>query len=310
MGPEGFGDAGVYKIGDGLAIVQSLDFFPPLVQDPVAFGRIAAANALSDLYAMGARPLTALNIVGFPDDELPIEVLQDILRGGSERVHAAGAVVVGGHSVRDKEITYGLSVTGIVDPDRMLTNSAARPGDALVLTKALGTGFITTALRSDKCPDEALAAALDSMVLLNAAAAEAAVALGASAATDVSGFGLAGHATEMARASGVAVRLDLDRLPLLPGSEALARAGHRTRANESTRSYLGQSMRVAEGAGAGDAAIRLEFLVDPQTSGGLLVAIAPARADDLVARCRETGLASTTIIGSIVDRTDFDVLVT
>lgn len=152
VGPEHFSDAGVYRLADGLAIVQTVDFFPPIVDDPYTYGRIAAANSLSDVYAMGGRPVTAMNIVGFPDQELPMEILSDILRGGAERVHAAGAVTVGGHSVRDNEIKYGLSVTGVVDPARMLTNAKARPGDVVVLTKALGTGFVTTANKADRCP--------------------------------------------------------------------------------------------------------------------------------------------------------------
>ena len=192
VGAEHFSDAGVYRLADGMAIVQSLDFFPPLVNDPFVFGQIAAANSLSDVYAMGGRPITAMNIVGFPDDKLGFDVLQEILRGGAERVLAAGAVLLGGHSVRDAEIKYGLSVTGIVDPDHMITNEAAAPGDVLVLTKPLGTGFVTTALRAGKCPDDVLAAACASMMRLNDTAAEAALSVGAKAATDITGFGLAG----------------------------------------------------------------------------------------------------------------------
>ena len=163
LGAEHFGDAGVYRLADGMAIVQSVDFFPPIVNDPYLFGRIAAANALSDVYAIGAKPRTALNIVGFPDEQLDLEVLGEILRGGAERIEAAGAVIVGGHSLRDAEIKYGLAVTGVVDPDLMMTNMAARPGQVLVLTKPLGTGFITTAAQAGKCPDDVLAGASASM---------------------------------------------------------------------------------------------------------------------------------------------------
>ncbi len=305
VGPEHFSDAGVYRIDARTAMVQSVDFFPPIVDDPYVFGRIAAANALSDLYAMGARPTTALNIVGFPDDELSLDVLQEILRGGAERVLAAGAVVLGGHSVRDAEIKYGLCVTGLVDPERMLTNRGARPGDALVLTKALGTGFVTTANRAGRCPADTLAAACASMIQLNRAASEAAVALGASAATDVTGYGLGGHATELASASVVTVEIELEALPLLPGSEPLAAAGNLTRANRATQSYLGKRVR---GEVDPDTP-RMEYVFDPQTSGGLLIAIAPGRADELVERCRAAELPYATRIGTVREREEADVVI-
>jgi len=306
IGPELFSDAGVYRIDERTAIVQSVDFFPPLVDDPAEFGRIAAANALSDLYAAGARPRTALNIVGFPDTELPVEILHEILRGGAETVLAAGAVVVGGHSVRDAEVKYGLCVTGTVDPERMMTNQGARPGDALVLTKALGTGFVTTANRAGDCEADVLAAACRSMTTLNAAAAAAALAAGVRGATDVSGFGLAGHASELARASGVTVRIEIGRLPLLPGAARCAEAGHFTRANASTRSHLEATTRIDRGADP----MRAEFLFDPQTSGGLLLSVAPDRAEALVARCRDAGLESAAIVGAVLEKTDIDLLVT
>ena len=167
VGTESFSDAGVYRLRDDLYIVQTVDFFPPLIDDPYVFGQIAAANSLSDAYAMGARPVTALNIVGFPDDQLELEVLHAILAGGAERVLKAGAVIVGGHTVRDAEIKYGLSVTGVVEPAQLLTNAQAQPGDMLVLTKALGTGFVTTAAKARKCPDDVLATTIASMVQLN-----------------------------------------------------------------------------------------------------------------------------------------------
>ncbi len=294
VGAEHFSDAGVYRLADGMAVVQSLDFFPPLVDDPFVFGRIAAANSLSDVYAMGARPVTAMNIVGFPDDKLGLDVLQEILRGGAERVLAAGAVLLGGHSVRDAEIKYGLSVTGIVDPDRMITNEAAEAGDVLVLTKALGTGFVTTALRAGKCPDDVLAAACASMTRLNDTAAEAALAAGARAATDITGFGLAGHAAELAEASGVTVRLELGKLPRLPGAEALATQKHHTRANPTNRAHLQPSTRFE----VADDTVAAEFLFDPQTSGGLLIAVKPDKAESLLEQCHAGGLDAATIIGS------------
>lgn len=305
IGPELFSDAGVYRIDERTAIVQSVDFFPPLVDDPAEFGRIAATNALSDLYATGARPRTALNIVGFPDTELPVEILHEILRGGAEQVHAAGAVVVGGHSVRDAEVKYGLCVTGTVDPDRMMTNQGARPGDVLILTKALGTGFVTTANRAGDCDAAVLAAACLSMTTLNAAAADAALASGVRGATDVSGFGLAGHASELAGASGVTIHVETARLPLLPGVVPFVEAGYFTRANASTRSHLEPTTSIDAGADA----TRVECLFDPQTSGGLLLSVAADRAEDLVARCREAGLESAAIIGTVREKAAVDLVV-
>lgn len=295
VGADHFSDAGVYRIAPDLAIVQSLDFFPPVVDDPFVYGQIAAANAMSDVYAMGGVPKTALNIVAFPDDQLDLQVLQEILRGGAERVQAAGAVVVGGHSVREPGIQFGLSVTGTAHPDRIMTNRDARPGDALVLTKALGTGFVSTAYRAGRCPDELLDAACTSMTTLNDVASAAAVELGARAATDITGFGLAGHALEMAQASDVTLVLDVARLPLLPGAESLADRGNLSRSNSSNRDHVRPSMQMDAQAGS----TRAEFLFDPQTSGGLLIAIAADRADDLVDRCRRNGLTSTVTIGHV-----------
>ena len=300
IGPEQFSDAGVYRVTDELAIVQTVDFFPPLVDDPRAFGRIAAANALSDVYATGGQPRTALNIVGFPDKDAPLELLHEILAGGADAVREAGAVIVGGHSVRDAEIKYGLAVTGFVDPRRMMSNREARPGDALVLTKALGTSFVVTANRAGTCPPDVLEAAIKSMVQLNRAASEAAMHLGARAATDVTGFGLAGHAMEMADASGASISIELSKLPLLPGAEELARAGNRSRANTSNREFTSPHTRVDVEVDA----TRLEFCFDPQTSGGLLVALPPDRATELVARCRVHGALAACAVGSVQARSD------
>ncbi len=298
IGAEHFSDAGVYRLDDGLAIVQSLDFFPPLVDDPYTFGRIAAANSLSDIFAVGAQPKTALNIVGFPDDKLDLSVLGEILRGGSERVAAAGAVVVGGHSVRDTEIKYGLSVTGVVDPEKMMSNRAAAAGDVLVLTKALGTGFITTAIRAGKCPDEVMNAACESMIELNQSAAQAAVALGVRGATDITGFGLAGHAGELAQASDVTLVIELSKLPLLPGAEEAAIARHYTRANATNRAHVEPFTKFE---GPADSMLA-EFVVDPQTSGGLLIAVAEDRAAQLVEECQAAGLEATEIVGHVEAR--------
>lgn len=301
IGAEHFSDAGVYRLADNLAIVQTTDFFPPVVDDPFVYGQIAAANSLSDIYAMGARPRTALNIVGFPDTELDLSILNEILRGGAERVLAAGAVIVGGHSVRDAEVKYGLAVTGTVDPQRMLTNDRARVGDLLVLTKGLGTGFITTANRRDACPAETLTAACASMVSLNDAASKAAVELGASAATDITGFGLAGHSCEMAEASNVTIELSLEKLPLLPGAKELAVKANFTRAIASNRGHTESRTLLASGVAESDL---LPFLFDPQTSGGLLIAISPGSAGELVQRCRGGGAGMAGVVGKVLEPTE------
>lgn len=300
VGAQGFSDAGVYAIRDDLLIVQSLDFFPPLVDDPFRFGQIAAANSISDVYAMGARPVTALNIVGFPDDKLDLGTLNDILRGGAEQVQAAGAVIAGGHSVRDHEIKYGMSVTGVVERDKLITNSAARPGDVLVLTKALGTGFVTTAAKAGRCPPDVLETASRSMVQLNRAACEAAQQAGARAATDITGFGLAGHALEMALASGVTVHIELSCLPLLPGARELAGKGNKTRASATNRGFAQPHL---ECVGRLDDAL-LEFAFDAQTSGGLLISIAQDKADQLVSQARSGGAEAATVIGRVEKKGD------
>ncbi len=300
VGTEGFSDACVYRLREDLLIVQSLDFFPPLVDEPFLFGQIAAANSLSDIYTMGARPVTALNIVGFPDDRLDLGILHEILAGGAERVHQAGAVIGGGHTVRDTEIKYGLSATGVVHPDQLLTNRGARPGDLLVLTKPLGTGFVTTAFKKNRCPSHVLDAATDSMRTLNAAASEAAIECGANAATDITGFGLAGHAGEMAEASSVTIELQLDKLPILPGARELARQGFHTRASATNRGFAQPMIHIEDGADQST----LEFLFDAQTSGGLLLSVPESQADKLVERARAGGAEAACIVGRVTPRQD------
>jgi len=302
-GTEGFSDAGVYRLRDDLAIVLSLDFFPPLVDDPYLYGQIAAANSLSDIYTMGGRPVTALNIVGFPDDQLSLDILGEILNGGAERVLTAGAVIAGGHTVRDAEIKYGLSVTGVVEPAKLLTNRAAQPGDLLVLTKPLGTGFVTTAFKAGHCPEDVLSAATASMIQLNRAGSDAALKTAAHSATDITGFGLAGHAGEMAQASDVTLILELNRLPILPGVEELIRAGNQTRASATNRSFSEATTRIA-----GDAdPLLLELVFDAQTSGGLLISVCAERADELVRQARNRGAEAACIVGSVVQQQDMAV---
>ncbi len=299
VGTETADDAGVYRLAPGLALVQTLDFFPPLVDDPFTFGQIAAANALSDVYAMNGRPLTAMNIVGFPDDQLPLSILADILRGAADRVALAGAVTVGGHSVRDAEIKFGLSVTGLVDPAAVLTNATARVGDWLVLTKPLGTGFVTTAAKRERCPDEVLARAIAGMIQLNAIGRDALNASGGShAATDVTGFGLAGHASEMAQAAGVTIEIDTAALPIIEGVQVLANPTFHTRASTSNREFLADRLQVADGADA----LGVELAYDAQTSGGLIIAVDPAHAGRLVAELRARGALAAAIVGRVLKR--------
>jgi selenide,water dikinase len=275
------------------------------VDDPFVYGQIAAANALSDVYAMGGVPRTALNLVGYPDDKLSLDWLGEILRGGAERCQAAGAVVIGGHTVRDTEIKFGLAVTGTIHPDRILTNAAARPGDKLVLTKALGTGFVTTAHKVDSCPPETFAAACASMVQLNDLGRDALLEVGAHAATDITGFGLAGHAYEMAEGSQATLVLELSRLPILPGAEELAHRPYLTRASATNASYVAPGLRI-EGRPTPE---RLEVFYDAQTSGGLLISVPADRAEALVAKARAKGAHATCVIGEVTERTDAALVV-
>jgi selenide, water dikinase len=270
-------DAGVVQVRDDLALVQTADFFTPIVDDPYDFGRIAAANALSDVYAMGAEPLSALNLVAFPLERLGGEVLAEILRGGGDVVRAAGAMVVGGHSIDDPEPKYGLAVTGVVHPDELLSNAGGRPGDALVLTKPLGVGAISTALKRGAGTD-LLPAAVETMTTLNAEAAAGARAAGAHALTDVTGFGLLGHLRELALASGVAAEVDAEAVPALKGVEELLRdgdavSGGSRRNREHAESFTTFADDVEEW--------RRRLLCDATTSGGLLAAVPPASAEEV-----------------------------
>ncbi len=279
-------DAAVYKLDEATALVQTVDFFPPIVDDPYTFGAIAAANALSDVYAMGGRPILALAIAALPDDLDPA-VGAAIMQGGADKVAEAGAVVAGGHTVVDREPKYGLCVTGLVDPGRLTPKAGARPGDRLLLTKPLGTGLITTAIKRGEGDEAHLEAAVASMLRLNRRAAELAAAVEVHAATDITGFGLLGHAAEVARHSGVGLRLEAAALPLLPGALEYARRGlapgglGRNRAHVEAGGYA----RYAPGL---EEALRL-IACDPQTSGGLLIALPPGAADELLRRCADAG---------------------
>ena len=277
----------MYKLDDGRALVQTVDFFTPVVDDPFAYGRIAAANALSDIYAMGARPLTALAIAGFPKDA-DRAVLSTIFRGGLHALKEAGVALLGGHTVQDQEIKFGYAITGEVSPDRVWSNAGARPGDVLVLTKAIGTGVIATAIKFGRAPSAVAAGAIVSMTRLNRDAADALAALppqAVHACTDVTGFGLIGHATEIANASGGVLAIDVNAVPLLPGALDLVEqntpGGGRT-----NRDHFGPGVEIADGVDDR----RAQLLYDPQTSGGLLAAIAPAHAADALSRLGAAGI--------------------
>ncbi len=286
-------DAGVYRLTDDLALVQTADFFTPVVDDPYDFGAIAATNALSDVYAMGARPITALNLVAYPKDG-PLDVLAEIMRGGLEKAAEAGVSVIGGHSIDDREPKYGMAVTGVIDPRQLVLKSGGRPGDRLVLTKPLGTGVVATAVKEGRAPAEVIAAAAASMKTLNRAAAEAMGAAGVRGATDVTGFGLLGHLHELAFRSGVTARLSLHAVPFLPGIAALAqvRVPGGTRTNLR---YVNDWTTWTEGI----TEEQQLMLADAQTSGGLLIAVPAAALDGLLADLAARGVATAAVIGEL-----------
>jgi selenide,water dikinase len=294
VGRETFDDAGVFRISDDLALVQTVDFFAPIVDDAYDFGQIAAANALSDVYAMGGQPLTALNIVAFPTKELPLEILSDILRGGQDKVHEAGALVVGGHTVIDTELKYGLAVTGRAHPDFLLTNAGARPGDQLVLTKPIGNGILATAAKRGLVSEESLAPMLASMKTLNGGASRAALAVGARCATDVTGFGLLGHLSHIARASKVTLRIRLEAVPIFAGVREAVRAGAVNDGGKRNAEYLRELVRWEKGSDEERA-----ILTDPQTSGGLVVAVPAAKTNDYLSR-----VSGGVVIGEVFERGD------
>ena len=294
VGTETSDDAGVFRLRADLAIVNTVDFFTPIVDDPYVFGQIAAANALSDIYAMGADPVTALNIVAFPKGTLDLDVLGEILKGGAERAREAGAVVVGGHSIIDQELKYGMAVTGSIHPDRVIRNVGIREGDALVITKRLGTGIITTALKRGKAPAASVRAAVSSMVSLNKTTAAIMRKFPVHACSDVTGYGLLGHAYEMASGSGVTVVLESAKLPLLPGAARLAARGYLTGGCKRNRSYLDGHVAVARSVPKD----LEEVAFDPQTSGGLLIALPKESASRLVKALRAARITAATVVGS------------
>jgi len=293
-----FDDAGVYRIAPDLALIQTVDFFTPIVDDARDFGEIAAANALSDVYAMGGTPRTALALVCWPPSGLPPEILGRILAGGAEKCREAGCSIIGGHSIQDEELKYGLAVTGTAHPDRLLTNARARPGDALILTKALGTGVLTTALKNGALRQDDIQVAVDSMKRLSATASALALEAGVRAATDVTGFGLIGHAVHVAEASEATLVFEADVLPLFDRVEQLALAGHVPGGGRNNRSYFEPRTQIAPDVPEG---LRLAAF-DPQTSGGLLLAVPRSEEAGLLQALRTAGWSAAERVGTVAPR--------
>jgi selenide,water dikinase len=295
VGLEAADDAGVYRLSPDLALIQTVDFFTPVVNDPYQFGQIAAANALSDVYAMGGRPLTALNIACFPLSTTSPETLKKILKGGLDKLHEAGALLVGGHSVEDLELKYGMAVTGLVHPDRILTKAGARLGDALILTKPLGTGIIATALKGRLASRNAELAMVQVMSQLNRFAAEALEGLEVHAATDITGFGLLGHGMEMAGASRVEITIHARRVPVLLWAQQYAAMGLLPGGSHANRRFCEKHLSVDPEVSPLD----IDIFSDAQTSGGLFLAIAPHQAEIYLARLKERGVTRAAIIGEV-----------
>jgi len=294
VGTETSDDAGVFRLRPDLAIVNTVDFFTPIVDDPYTFGQIAAANALSDVYAMGGEPKTAMNIVCFPKGKLDMRVLGEVLKGGADKAHEADVTIVGGHSIIDPEIKYGMAITGVIHPDKILRNVGVQVGDALILTKPLGTGIITTALKKKgKAVKGALQEAVASMSELNRTASKVMRGYPVHACSDVTGFGLLGHALEMASGSGVTVILESAKMPLLPRARHLAEKGYLTGGCKRNREYLQDKITVEPSIRDG----LVELAFDPQTSGGLLIAVPQKSAPKLVADLQAAGLKSASALG-------------
>ena len=302
---ESLDDAGVYKLSDELAIIQTIDFFTPIVDDPYDFGQIAAANALSDVYAMGGKPLTAMNVVCFPTKLLDISVLKDILKGGIDKMSEAGVTLVGGHSIDDAELKYGLSVTGTMHPKRLVTNSGAKAGDKLILTKPLGTGIINTAIKAGTVNEETIAKVTKCMASLNKKASELMQEVGVHACTDITGFGLLGHTCQLAQHSQVGIKIHLDSVPFFTEAEEFGKGGfcpgglHRNR--EFYSEMVDFSNQVPD--------YMKDILFDPQTSGGLLISLAPEAAELLMDKLQKAGIQNTAIIGDVVSELVGKILV-
>ena len=297
-------DAGVFKISDDLALVQSVDIFTPSVDDPYTFGQIAAANSVSDIYAMGGTPLTALSIIGFPIETMSHRIMNQILRGGVDKMEEAGVSIVGGHSIKDNEVKFGFAVTGTIHPEKIITNNTAQPGDILVLTKPLGTGVIGFASQIGKASAESLNTISRSMTELNKIPAEIMMDMGVKTATDVTGFGLMGHLSEIAAQSKVTIEIYADQVPVFEGVFDKIRQGMISGAIERNKEFASQYVTKSSGVSEE----RETVLYDPQTSGGLLIAIHPNLAEELVSRLKKNGLDFTSIIGSVVSKSDGQII--
>jgi selenide,water dikinase len=293
VGTETSDDAGVFRLRPDLAIVNTVDFFTPIVDDPYVFGQIAATNALSDVYAMGGEPKTAMNIVCFPKGKLDIKILGEILKGGADKVKESGAVVIGGHSIIDEEIKYGLAVTGVIHPDKIFRNVGVQVGDALILTKPLGTGIISTALKKGKASKESVDAAVESMSTLNAAASKVARKFPVHACSDITGFGILGHALGMASGSSVTLVIESTKLPLLHSAARLAEKGYITGGCKRNREYLQDKITIESSIREG----LVEVAIDPQTSGGLLIAVAKRHAAKLLEELQAAGAKEAAEVG-------------
>ena len=296
-GIAGSEDAGVYRLSDNIALIQTIDFFTPIVDDPLTFGKAAAANSLSDVYAMGGRPITAMNVVCFPVQKLGLKPLRSILEGGLEIMKEAGVALVGGHSVQDDEPKYGLSVTGLAHPDKIMTNAGLKPGDRLILTKAIGTGIIATAVKGGLASLPSVDAMVCSMCTLNRKASEIAVEFGARACTDVTGFGLAGHLVEMARASSCKIRIFAGAVPILDGASESASLGLIPAGAHANRKFFSSWITIHHEVPL----VRTDLIFDPQTSGGLVIAIRSDAASDLVASLLEGGVKVAADIGEVLE---------
>lgn len=304
VGFEYADDAGVYRLRDDLALVQTLDFFTPIVDDPFDYGRIAALNSINDVWAMGGTPITAMAITCFPRKGVDYAILGEIMRGGLSILTENNVALIGGHSVDNAEIMFGYSVTGVIDPKQIATNSGARPGDVLILTKPIGTGVISTAIKFEKCPPEVAEASLQTLLTSAREAAALMREFGVKAATDITGFGLLGHAWEVAKASQVTFEIDSTKVPLLPHALELAAAKMLTRGDRVNREYVGADVTI-------DSAVSKELqslLYDPQTAGGLLICIAEEQASELLGRLRQT-YSQAAIIGRVTDRNVHSLLV-
>jgi selenide,water dikinase len=297
VGLERADDAGVYRVSDELALIQTVDFFTPIVDDPYWFGQIAAANALSDVYAMGGTPKTAMNLVAFPVKQMDLSILRRIIQGGLDKLAEAGVVLVGGHSIEDKELKYGLSVTGFIHPARVLTKKNLRPGDRLVLTKPIGTGIVNTAIKAGMAPAELTERVTRLMAALNREAAAVMARFDVGACTDVTGFGLLGHLAEMVSGSGAGVRIFSDRVPVIPEALEFAAMGLIPAGAYKNREFREAMITFADSVGR----TRQDVLVDPQTSGGLLICVSAGDAPEIIAALKEGGISASADIGEVLE---------